>query len=254
MSKFYNAQRKRNLFDPKSKNPFRLSRSKIELFVKCPRCFYLDRRLGVAQPSGPAFSLNSAVDALLKKEFDKHRESQTPHPLMEKYGLNLVPFKHPKMDEWREALRGGLQYLHEPTNLLITAAPDDIWATPTPKKVLFIGEYKATATKNEITLDDEWKKSYKRQVEIEQWLLRKSVAIRVGDTVYFVYCNGKLDKEALNGKLEFDIKIIPYEGDDSWVEQVIIDAHKCLMGDNTPEAGEDCDFCEYVKAIKKHRA
>ena len=48
------ARRTRNLFDPKSKTPFRLSRTKLDLFLSCPRCFYLDRRLGV----GPAARLS----------------------------------------------------------------------------------------------------------------------------------------------------------------------------------------------------
>jgi hypothetical protein len=58
------------LFDPGSDKPFPLSRSKVELYLNCPRCFYLDRRLGIGRPSGPPFNLNSAVDALLKREFD----------------------------------------------------------------------------------------------------------------------------------------------------------------------------------------
>jgi len=61
----------RKLFDPDSDKPFALSRSKVELFQDCPRCFYLDRRLGIARPPGFPFNLNSAVDALLKTEFDR---------------------------------------------------------------------------------------------------------------------------------------------------------------------------------------
>ncbi|HVY67280.1 MAG TPA: hypothetical protein VHA30_00050, partial [Patescibacteria group bacterium] len=68
MSQYYNPKRTKYLFDPRSKYPFRLSRSKIDLFLNCPRCFYLDRRLGVALPPGFPFALNSAVDHLLKKE------------------------------------------------------------------------------------------------------------------------------------------------------------------------------------------
>src|SRR3989344_2643553 len=106
MSKYYNPKRAKNLFNPLSDEPFRLSRSKIDLFLNCPRCFYLDRRLGVAQPPGFPFSLNSAVDELLKKEFDSHRAKGTAHPLMKAYSIDAVPFDHEKMDEWRDALRG----------------------------------------------------------------------------------------------------------------------------------------------------
>src|SRR3972149_2451024 len=101
MPEYYNAQRTRNLFDAHTQGPFRLSRSKLELFMSCPRCFYLDRRLGVGRPPGFPFSLNSAVDTLLKKEFDTHRVTGTAHPLMQAYGIDAVPYNHTKIDEWR---------------------------------------------------------------------------------------------------------------------------------------------------------
>ncbi len=55
--------------------------------------------MGIGQPPGFPFALNSAVDKLLKKEFDIHRSHRTTHPLMEAYGLDAVPFEHEKMDE-----------------------------------------------------------------------------------------------------------------------------------------------------------
>src|SRR3989339_1612461 len=99
MSQYYRPNRKYNLYDPDSKSSFRLSRSKIDLFISCPRCFYLDRKLGVAQPPGYPFSLNSAVDKLLKKEFDIHRAGKTSHPLMKTYGVDAVPYQSAKMDK-----------------------------------------------------------------------------------------------------------------------------------------------------------
>ena len=74
--------RTRNIYDPKSEKPFKLSRSKVDNFVSCKRCFYIDRRLGVGQPPGFPFNINSAVDELLKKEFDQYRKKGEPHPYM----------------------------------------------------------------------------------------------------------------------------------------------------------------------------
>ena len=96
MSEYYNPHKTRNLYEPGSHEAFRLSRSKIDLFLNCPRCFYLDRRIGVGRPPGYPFSLNSAVDALLKKEFDIHRAANQAHPLMKAYGLDAVPYQHEK--------------------------------------------------------------------------------------------------------------------------------------------------------------
>ena len=248
MSQYYNAKRTTNIFDPKSLFPFKLSRSKIDLFLNCPRCFYLDRRCGIAQPPGFPFSLNTAVDTLLKKEFDIHRAKGESHPLMKTYGVDAIPYDHPKLNEWRDALRAGIQFLHKKTNLLITGGVDDIWITP--KKELIIVDYKATAKSREVNLDADWQIGYKRQMEIYQWLFRQN-NFKVSDVGYFVYVNGKTDAKAFDAKLEFDVKLIPYTGDDSWVQNSIIDAHKCLLSDKLPKAAMDCDFCAYRAAAGK---
>ena len=246
MSQYYNPKRSRNLFDPKSGEPFRLSRSKIDLFLECPRCFYLDRRLGIGRPPGFPFSLNSAVDFLLKKEFDIHRAEQTAHPLMKIYEIKAVPFEHKMIGEWRDNFKG-VQYHHQPTNFIVTGAVDDIWVNP--KNELIVVDYKSTSKNGEVNIDAEWQIGYKRQMEVYQWLLRKNGFI-VSETGYFVYCNGDTDKKAFDGKLEFDIKIIPYTGNDSWIEGTLVGAHKCLSGDKISVAGKDCDYCRYVKAAQ----
>lgn len=247
MSQYYKPFRKFGLYNPHDAKPFRISRSKIDLFFKCPRCFYLDRVLGIAQPPGFPFALNSAVDKLLKKEFDIHRAKHTAHPLMQAYGLDAVPFEHEKMDEWRDSFRTGVTYLHEPTNLLITGGVDDVWVNPQGE--LIIVDYKSTSKDSEVNLDAEWQDGYKRQMEVYQWLFRKN-GFKVSDTGYFVYCNGKTDSEAFDAKLEFDIKLIPYTGNTDWIEQTIADMHSCLNSSEIPKPSPDCDYCQYVEAVK----
>lgn len=247
MSKYYNPNRAGNRYIPNSNQQFRISRSKIDLFLECPRCFYLDRALGIGRPPGYPFSLNSAVDALLKKEFDFHRKRSTPHPLMEKYGIEAIPFQHEKIEEWRDSLRRGITYLHQPTNLLITGGVDDVWVNPQGE--LIVVDYKATSKNGEVNIDAEWQDSYKRQMEVYQWLFRQN-NFRVSNVGYFVYCNGDTDREAFDNTLNFDVKIIPYEGDDSWIESTIHEIYHCLNSKSLPEPGDDCDFCKYRNAVK----
>ena len=248
MSQYYSGKRSRNLYAKDSMQSFRLSRSKIENFLKCPRCFYLDRRLGVDQPPGYPLSLNTAVDALFKKEFDVFRSQQAPHPLFEEYGIEAVPFEHEKMDEWREMFKG-LQYEHEASGFLVTGAVDDIWQNS--KGELHVVDYKATSKNGEVNLDADWQRSYKNQMEIYQWLLRRQPdGFEVSPIGYFVYVNGRTDVDGFNGKLEFDTKIIPYTGDDSWVEQALLDAKATLDSDKLPQATEGCDHCLYRKSVQ----
>ncbi len=247
MSDYYTAQRQRGLYDAsKGAAAFKLSRSKIDLFLQCPRCFYYDRKLGVGRPPGFPFSLNSAVDRLLKQEFDTHRAANKKHPLIEKYGVDAVPVAHEKLDDWRNNFKG-VQFAHKPTNFLVYGAIDDLWQNS--KGEYIVVDYKATAKEEEITeLNKDWHNGYKRQMEIYQWLLRQN-GLKVSETGYFVYCNGKSDKKAFDAKLEFDITLIAYKGDDSWVQKAILDAHACLNQSEIPAASGDCDYCSYVHAL-----
>src|SRR3989344_485051 len=247
MSQYYNPRKsKKYLFDPASREPHKISRSKIDLFSACPRCFYYDQRLGVGRPPGFPFTLNSAVDALLKKEFDIHRARKSAHPLMDEYKIDAVPFQHEKMDEWRDALRRGVSYLHTPTNLLVRGGIDDIWVTP--KGELLVVDYKATSKDGEVNLDAEWQDGYKRQVEVYQWLFRKN-GFTVSDTAYFVYANASRDREAFDGKLEFEVKVIPYTGSDAWIEGTLKDIRACLENESAPAPSPECDFCNYRRAV-----
>lgn len=248
MSQYYNSKRTRGMYEPGAEEPFKLSRSKIDLFLNCPRCFYYDRKLGVGRPPGFPFALNSAVDFLLKKEFDIHRAKNIAHPLIEKYGVDAVPANHKELDIWRENFKG-IQVLHKPTNFIITGAIDDLWQNS--KGEYIVVDYKATSKDEKIEdLDKDWQIGYKRQMEIYQWLLRQK-GYKVSNTGYFVYCNGRKDKKAFDAKLEFDITLIPYKGNDSWVEKAILSAHKCLNGNKIPPADADCDYCNYVEELNK---
>lgn len=238
---------RKKLYDPKAEEVFRLSRSKIDLFLECEKCFYLDRRLGVSRPQGFPFNLNSAVDVLLKKEFDIHRKQKTPHPLMDSYGVDAVPFEHKNMDKWRENFTG-VEAHHKPTNFVVFGAVDDIWQNK--NKELIVVDYKATSKDEEVNLDAEWQDGYKRQMEMYQWLLRQN-GFEVSNTGYFVYCNGKRDREAFDGKLEFDIKLIAYTGNDSWIEKTLLDIKKCLDGEEIPSSSTACEYCKYVSGVER---
>ncbi|NGX51909.1 MAG: hypothetical protein KR126chlam5_00198 [Candidatus Anoxychlamydiales bacterium] len=255
---------KKILFNTNSLEPFPLSRSKIDLFLKCPRCFYLDRKIGISQPSGPQFSLNMAVDALLKKEFDIHRKNKTLHPFQMKNNIDAIPFDHSDIERWRFN-KQGIRYLHEKTNFEIFGAIDDVWMLPNGE--LIIVDYKAKASKDDpstflipktkkngkIDVQELYKIGYKRQIEIYQWLFRKN-GFKVSNTSYFIFANAQKDKDGFYDKLDFKKHLIAYEGNDDWVEATLIAIHKCLSKDTLPEASEDCEYCKYRSKIAEHES
>lgn len=250
MNRLLPISKKKGLYVPGSSTPYPFSRTKLDNFLKCPRCFYLDRRLGIRPPSGPAFAINIAVDELLKREFDICRKDEVPHPLMVENGINAVPwpslFEH---EEWRNN-RKGIRFLHEPTNLQVFGAVDDIWVNEQGE--LIVVDYKATSKAKKIKSAEDiggWYEAYKRQLEIYVWLLRQQDGCTVSNDIYWVYANGDKKKDAFNGRVEFDMTLIAEQADDSWVDEALINAHACLQSDMPPAPSPDCDFCKYSGVV-----
>ncbi len=235
-------------YKPGQSAAFKISRSKIELFMQCPRCFWLDVRLKITRPNTPPFNINKAIDELFKKEFDSYRSKKKPHPLMVEFGVDAIPFQHDDLNRWRENFVGVVA-VHKPTNLHIFGAVDDLWADPAGNVIVV--DYKATAKNKEVDIESDWQISYKRQMEVYQWLLRQN-SLRVNDTGYFVYTNGRMDLDGFNDRIEFRTKVIPYTGNADWVEPTIEKMKKCMDGDmpkvGTAAMGGECDYCAYAKA------
>ena len=241
------AIRSRNLYNPEGEKPFKLSRSKVDNFVSCKRCFYIDRRLGVGQPPGFPFNINSAVDELLKNEFDQYRELGKPHPYMESVNRNLIPYKHKKLDEWRENFKG-VQFHDKETNFILTGAVDDLWFDLDTEEVIVV-DYKATSKNSEVSIDAEWQQGYRRQMDFYQWLLRKN-DLNVSDVGYFVYCNGDRKKATFDNKVHFKVSVLEYIGNSSWIENTIVEIKELLDQNSTPEFDEDCTYCSYIQDIE----
>jgi CRISPR/Cas system-associated exonuclease Cas4 (RecB family) len=241
------AIRSRNLYNPEGEKPFKLSRSKVDNFVSCKRCFYIDRRLGVGQPPGFPFNINSAVDELLKNEFDQYRELGKPHPYMESVNRNLIPYKHEKLDEWRENFKG-VQFHDKETNFILTGAVDDLWFDLDTEEVIVV-DYKATSKNSEVSIDAEWQQGYRRQMDFYQWLLRKN-DLNVSDVGYFVYCNGDRKKATFDNKVHFKVSVLEYIGNSSWIENTIVEIKELLDQNSTPEFDADCTYCSYIQDIE----
>lgn len=228
---------------------WRLSRSKIDFFIECPRCFYLDNKLGTKRPSFPSFNLNIAVDELFKKEFDLHRKAKTPHPIMEKYKVDAIPFLHENMDMWRDPFVG-LEHKEPETGLTVSGGVDDIWETK--DKTLIIVDYKATSKTGSITelSDSPWDQQYKRQLGVYRWLLEQN-GFNVETKGYLVYANASKEPETFDDKLVFETTLVSVETDTDWILPTLQAAKKCLDSSELPPTGQACEFCPYREASGK---
>ncbi|MCA9364085.1 PD-(D/E)XK nuclease family protein [Candidatus Kaiserbacteria bacterium] len=228
---------------------WKLSRSKIDFFIECPRCFYVDNKLGTKRPGMPSFNLNIAVDELFKKEFDHYRKEQKPHPLMEKYAIEAVPFAHKDLDTWRDNFQG-ITYNDPGTGLTVSGAIDDVWQKPDGS--LIVVDYKSTSKAGTIeTLSDSsWEAQYKRQIGVYQWLLEQN-GFTVDSRGYFVYANASKDEPGFNDTLMFETTLVPCDGDSSWIPDTLRAIQSCLESEEIPASGEACEYCPYREAAGK---
>ena len=255
--------RHRGIYDPNNSSPYELSRSRIENFVRCPACFYLQQVRGVKFPSIPGFNINEATDILLKRDFDKHRSAQTCHPFLVARGYShLVPYAHDEFELWTQSLHfgaaGRMNTVHEETNLKVGGGLDDVWLNVQTNQIHIV-DYKSTSQKTPgkiISLDDPWKAAYKRQMDLYVWVMRRK-EFDVSDIGYFLYCDGDRFSEYrfLNedlAQMKFEISLIPYTSAIDWIEPTLYSIQDCLKRDDTPMHSNHCEYGDFLSQLNEH--
>ncbi len=226
--------------------PYKMSRSKVEEYIRCPKCFVLEAKYGVKKPGGVPFTLNVAVDNLLKREFDIYRQNKEVHPLVAASGLNLIPLSHPDLDTWRANFTG-VRFTTTDNHFLIFGAVDDLWVDEAG--VITVVDYKATGRQEAVTSLGEggFYDSYRRQLEIYQWLLRNN-GFEVSNIGYWVYVTATQKQDRFDNNLHFEANLVSYEGSSDWVDGKLDEIYKALNSEQIPEASENCDYCKFASA------
>lgn len=270
------AKRHRGAFDPTHPAPYELSRSRVENYIKCKACFWLEQIHRVKPPDFPDFTINTTTDILLKRDADAVRGKSTL-PIWEARGLgHMIPFKHEHLDNWTNSMQYGtnetyFNAIHEASNIKLGGGLDDVFLN-TETNQIHIVDYKSTAQgtkspekyiKKPVSLNDPWKISYKRQMDMYVWVARQK-GFDVSDTGFFVYVdaqhkdiNGMLiDKDPVKAWMAFDTSIIPYVANTSWVEPTLLEIKAFLINQDTcPEhtpKGDNysgCDLGRYANEM-----
>ena len=237
----------RGLFDPSATEPFAVSRSKLELFLECPRCFWLDRRKGVGRPDDAYYSLNLAVDALMKREFDACRIDRKPHPVMELHGVEAVPFRHPSIETWRDTPQG-IRFAH-PSRIELFGIVDDVWVDSRGR--LHPVDYKATVAAGVPRLEP--RGGYKRQLDVYGWLLVKN-GFDTAPEGFIVFANADRERNALDGALKFALSVAPHVLETAWIDDALPAVRACLEDDVPPPSTNGCRWCAYRRDARASEA
>ena len=225
-----------------------LSRTAWDSFIKCKRCFYLERKLKIRSIGMPGYPINSRVDTLLKSEFDIYREKQEPHPIFKKYNLNFVPLKieKEKLDSFRNN-RKGVRAKSLKTNFTIYGAVDDLWFNKDTNEIVVV-DYKATSNKYEINYVNSkmsYHKAYLRQLDFYAYLLKLN-KFKVFKTGYWVVCNAQYkEQKTFGGNLNFKIDLLNYNIKTDYIENSLVELEKCFKDDKIPDYSFGCETCRW---------
>ena len=231
-----------------------LSRTAWDSFIRCKRCFYMERKLKIRPIGMPGYPINSRVDALLKEEFDIYREKQEPHPIFKKYNLNFVPFKmdKEKFNDFRNN-RKGVRAKSTKTNFTIYGAIDDLWHNKDNDEIVVV-DYKATSNKYGIDYVNSkmpYHKAYLRQLDFYAYLLKLN-KFKVFKTGYWFVCNAQYkDQKTFSGNLNFKVELLSYNVSTDYIENTLVELEKCYNSSKIPLPTVACDTCRWLKETSK---
>ena len=227
--------------------PVVLSRWQLDLFVKCPRCFWLLKRHGVKQPDSYPLALNIAVDGLLKAEFDACRATgDRTHPLLREHGVPARLFGDlERLRVWRNNFQG-LRWSDPATGHTLFGAVDDVLEFP--DGALAPLDYKASGAKEAKVYP-----SYQLQLDVYTFLLQ-CLGYRTAPQAYLAFYMVVKDA-GFEGRLPFRGSLVAVNAQPERVLELFQRAVALAMSESAPPAGTECDVCRwFTEAVPRMSA
>jgi len=229
--------------------PIQLSPNSLNLFLECPHCFWLDKNLGIKRPPPYPYALNSAVDGLLKEEFDTYRAKNLPHPLLKENNIDAHLFGNQKLlNQWRNNF-AGIRYFDQNLQATLFGAVDDVLEfDPSPgdsgqvKKIAPL-DYKSTGSSAANVYD-----RFQLQLDTYTFLMEKNgfSTPRKGYLAFYI-----VDKSrGFIDRLPFRKEVIEIETNPSDIYEIFKDAVGCLKNPAPPPHSSDCQFKKWLDGAR----
>ena len=238
---------KKKLYSCNSSRPFKLSRTKIDLFFECRRCFFFDQKFGIKRPHGTPLVLSNRIVDDFKKELNICRVEKNIHSKVKELNKNLIPISHNKLEEWKSSFKGA-SFLDDSTNLLVVGIIDDIWLDRSTNKNHSV-IIKSNSKKNQMSYENIWP-GYWRQLSLYSYLLSKNL-LPMSSTGILVFINTPTSMGQMENRKNFNLNIFEKILDFDWIQPTIKEISKTLNKETPPESSKKCKYCNYYYNIKK---
>ncbi len=210
----------------------RLSPSSLNLFLECPRCFWLQMNENIHRPRGIFPSLPGGMDLVIKDYFDKYREKDELPPELQGKIEGKLLHDHNLLNRWRN-WRTGLEFTDESLGVTLFGALDDCLQVGDKFTPL---DYK---TRGSEPKEGDSQKYYGNQLDCYSLLLEEN-GYPVEKFGYLVYYYPEHVEE--NGTVVFNVKPVKLNLDPDRARQTLKNAIKLLSGP-VPSHHTECEYC-----------
>ena len=222
-----------------------LSRTQLNTFSECPRCFWLVNHFGIRQTKSLPFALNNAIDGLLKTEFDVHRTAGTlPAILSPLKGKAKLFADAEKLQTWRNNFRG-VRWTDPASGHTLFGAVDDVLEFKDGS--LAVVDYKATGSAAPVIYA-----SYQLQMDVYTFLLQQ-LGFSTAPKSYFAFYLVVKD-DGFNGKLPFREQLVEVTPAPERVPALFAQATALALAESQPAKGAECDLCRWYGEAAKASA
>lgn len=208
----------------------KLSPTGLNLYLECPRCFWLSMVKGIKRPAGIFPSLPGGMDGILKTYFNEYRGQDVLPPLLngqlEGKLLNPLPKTlFMKDDDLRAVLLGKLDDALDFGDG--TFAPVDHKTRGYPPKEEILAPY---------------------QVQMDAYdLLMSSNNYPTRNVAYLLYYHPM--SGTLHEKFPFVLTVKPVPTNPERAMQLFRDAVSLLRSDEMPVSSNTCEYCAWSKTM-----
>ena len=220
----------------------RLSPSSLNLFLECPRCFWLDKNKGIKRPRDIFPSLPGGMDSVIKKYFDSYRLNSDMPPEIKGKITGVLFSDIATLEKWRNWRKSELCYEDRESRAILVGALDDCLVEDDFYIPL---DYKTRGYE----LKEDPRRYYQNQLDCYCLMLEYS-GFRTKGLAYLLYYWPEEVEQ--NGVVRFHVEPIRIKTNIESAKKTVKNAAK-LLSLPMPKSNPDCEYCSLVTKRKGER-
>jgi len=218
---------------------YRLSPSSLNVFLECPRCFWLDKNKKIKRPRGIFPSLPGGMDLVIKKYFDKYRLNNELPPEVQNKIIGKLFSDIATLEKWRNWRNSDLRYEDKGSNATLIGALDDCLVEDGYYIPL---DYKTRGSE----LKEDPRKYYQNQLDCYCLMLESRGYKTKGLAYLLYYWPEEVRRDSV---VKFHVEPIKIETNIESAKRIIKDA-AALLASPMPKPGANCEYCALVTQRK----